>query len=72
MSKKVFIFINCLIMGIFGSVFLFQAAEVTYPQIGGISLPASPTFTDYFLYYFNLAFICGNGSRDDCYNNGWF
>lgn len=58
MSKKVFIFINCLIMGILVSFFV-QAAEVTYPQIGGISLPASPTFTDYFLYYFNLALFVG-------------
>jgi major membrane immunogen (membrane-anchored lipoprotein) len=35
------------------------AMETTYPTIGGVSMPANPTFTNYFLYFFNLALFVG-------------
>lgn len=35
------------------------AMETTYPTIGGIGMPTNPTFTNYFLYFFNLALFVG-------------
>lgn len=35
------------------------ALEINYPSIGGVSLSTNPTFTDYFIYFFNFALFAG-------------
>jgi hypothetical protein len=58
MKKTFIIFLN-LITGIIIFAQPIFALEATYPTIGGVGLPPNPTFTNYFLYFFNLALFVG-------------
>lgn len=58
MKKKIFLLVFMSLVSLIGFSQVL-AMEVTYPTIGGVSLPANPTFSNYFLYFFNIALLIG-------------
>jgi hypothetical protein len=56
MKKNILLFLFISILFCANSVL---ALEISYPTIGGVSLPPNPTFTNYFIYFFNFALFFG-------------
>ena len=56
MKKNILLFLFISILFCANSVL---ALEISYPTIGGVSLPPNPTFTNYFIYFFNFALFVG-------------
>jgi hypothetical protein len=56
MNKKLLNFLIFVGLFIYNGVF---ASEITYPTIGRVSMPANPTFGNYFVYFFTAGLLVG-------------